>query len=222
MFMESYGAPQARALTRASRAFYSAPPAGFNEVPILAPRGVLYVAWQGQQAALDALFAELQATGSPVHRVDATEVLERVPVLRGDGLIGAIAEPEATDIDVYALHQGYLRAFRHRGGMLWCNAELQRAAITGGYWTITLADGRAARARTLVNAAGAWADTVAERCSAACSPSAAAPSRSRRRRASTRGAGPRWPTWARPGTSSPTPANCWARRPMPTRWPRTT
>jgi choline dehydrogenase-like flavoprotein len=44
MFMESYGPPQVRALTRASRAFYTRPPSGFSEVPILSPRGALYVA----------------------------------------------------------------------------------------------------------------------------------------------------------------------------------
>ena len=50
MFMESYGTPQVRALTRASRAFYTAPPTGFADVPLLTPRGALYVAWQGQEA----------------------------------------------------------------------------------------------------------------------------------------------------------------------------
>ena len=40
MFMESYGTPCVRALTRASRAFYTAPPTGFAATPLLAPRGV--------------------------------------------------------------------------------------------------------------------------------------------------------------------------------------
>ena len=53
MFMESYGPPQARALTRASRAFYEAPPAGFCATPLLSPRGALYLAGPGQQALLD-------------------------------------------------------------------------------------------------------------------------------------------------------------------------
>jgi D-arginine dehydrogenase len=66
MFMESYGPPQVRALTRASRAFYEQPPAGFADTPILGARGALYVGWQGQQAALDAMHAELEATGSVV------------------------------------------------------------------------------------------------------------------------------------------------------------
>src|SRR5215510_14719018 len=75
MFMESYGPPQVRALTRASRAFYERPPAGFSDAPILAPRGGLDAAWQGQQAALDALLATLGATGSVVSRIDADECL---------------------------------------------------------------------------------------------------------------------------------------------------
>ncbi len=50
MFMESYGPPAVRALTRASRAFYTTPPAGFAEHPLLAPRGTLYVAAPGELA----------------------------------------------------------------------------------------------------------------------------------------------------------------------------
>ena len=48
--MESYGTPQVRALTLASRAFLEAPPAGFADGPILAPRGALLVATPGQDA----------------------------------------------------------------------------------------------------------------------------------------------------------------------------
>lgn len=166
MFMESYGAPQARALTRASRVFYSATPAGFSETPILSPRGVFYVARQGQEEALARLFDELRGTGTEVHRIGPTEVLARVPVLRNEGLLGAIAEPDAMDIDVHALHQGFLRRFKRRGGTLWCDAELRRADIAGGHWDVAVADGRAARCRTLINAAGAWADEVAQRCGA--------------------------------------------------------
>ena len=173
MFMESYGPPQVRALTRASRAFYEQPPAGFAETPILAPRGVLYAAWRGQEAALDTLFDELLGTGIAVQRVDAAETLRRVPVLREQGLLGAIAEHDAMDIDVHALHQGYLRGLKRQGGALWCDAELRRADTSGGTWTVALADGRHLRCRTLVNAAGAWADTVAERCGASAARAAA-------------------------------------------------
>jgi D-arginine dehydrogenase len=166
MFMESYGPPQVRALTRASRAFYERPPAGFADTPILAARGALYVAWQGQQAALESLMQGLQATGSVVERISAAECLRRVPVLREEGLLGGVLEADAMDIDVHALHQGFLRSFKRHGGTLWCDAELQRADTTGGHWQVELADGRRVGCRTLVNAAGAWADEVANRCGA--------------------------------------------------------
>lgn len=153
MFMESYGPPQARALTRASRASYAAP----SIVPILSPRGVLYVAWQGQQALLDAL------AGPGTERLDAAQTLARVPVLRAEGLIGSVAEPDAMDIDVHAALQGWLAVARAQGAALWTGAELASARREADTWQLALADGRTANTRVLVNAAGAWADRVAER-----------------------------------------------------------
>jgi D-arginine dehydrogenase len=167
MFMESYGPTQVRALTRASRAWYQQPPAGFADAPILSARGALYAAWQGQEAALDELHATLDATGSVVSRIDADECLSRVPVLRADGLLGGVFEVDAMDIDVHVLHQGFLRGARRAGALVWTDAELARADNRGGTWEITLADGRRVTARTLVDAAGAWADDVAQRCGVA-------------------------------------------------------
>jgi len=166
MFMESYGPPQVRALTRASRAWYQQPPSGFADAPILSPRGALYVARGDQQGPLDTLMRELSASGRGVERVSAAECLRRVPVLREAGLLGGVLEADAMDIDVHALHQGFLRGFKHQGGTLWCDAEVTQGIGTGGRWEIVLADGRHVRCRTLVNAAGAWADELAKRCGA--------------------------------------------------------
>ncbi|MBX3636982.1 MAG: FAD-binding oxidoreductase [Rubrivivax sp.] len=164
MFMESYGSPQGRALTRASRALYGAPPPDFGDAPVLSPRGALYVGWQGQETLLDAMQDGLRATGSTIERLDAAATLARVPVLRAEGLVGALWEADAMDIDVHVLHQGLLRGARRQGMQLLCNAELQQAVHDGHGWTLTLADGRRLRTRHLVNAAGAWADEVARRC----------------------------------------------------------
>jgi D-arginine dehydrogenase len=164
MFMESYGTPQVRALTRASRAFYTQPPDGFCESPLLLPRGALYVAWDDQKRALDALLRTLQETGVAVERLGATDTLARVPVLRERGLLGGVAEPDAMDVDVHALHHGFLRGARRMDAEVWCDAALERADHDGNAWTLMLADRREVRARTLANAAGAWADDVALRC----------------------------------------------------------
>lgn len=167
MFMESYGPPQVRALTRASRAFYEDPPPGFSAQPVLHPRGVLYVAFEGQQALLAQMEAGLLAEGQAVHRLDAQAARQRVPALREHGLLGAIAEPHAQDIDVHALHQGFLRGARARRALLRCGAHVESARHDGRQWTVSISGGAEVRAGVLVNAAGAWADDLALACSVA-------------------------------------------------------
>jgi D-arginine dehydrogenase len=161
MFMESYGPPAVRALTRASRAFYEHPPAGFGDEPLLTPRGVLYLATHGQEALLEETQRTLAASGCELERVDANAARAWVGCLRPEVVQGALYEHGAQDIDVHELHQGFLRGMRARGGELRVNARLVAAQRSGGAWTLHLADGEAVQARAVVDAAGAWADEVA-------------------------------------------------------------
>ncbi len=166
MFMETYGTAQIKALTRASRAFYENPPQGFSEHPLLSPRGVLYIATPEQRDLLQEVYDDFRSQSPNVALIDAEQAVERVPCLRGDQICGAIEEPDARDIDVHALHQGFLRGMVRQGAVLHNNAEVVSAAHADGAWTLTLADGRSLRARALVNAAGAWADHTAALCGA--------------------------------------------------------
>ena len=167
MFMEAYGTPQIQALTRASRAFYEAPPPGFCEHPLLEPRGCLYVASLEQRALLEQTHAQNLANGTEVSLLDRDAALALVPSLRGENLAGAVLEAGAMDLDVHALHQGFLRGYRAAGGELRCNAELVQAWYLDDLWQVQLGDGSRVQARQLVNAAGAWADRVAEQCGVA-------------------------------------------------------
>ncbi len=167
MFMPSYGPPAVRALTRASAAFYSAPPPGFTDVPLLPPRGALYVAAPGQLAALDALEQELRPACASLQRLEVAATLALAPCLRADQVLASLWDPESTDIDVHALHQGFLRGFRRAGGQLRLGAELVAAQWAQGRWQIRLADGGSTTAAVLVNAAGAWGDVLAGRCGVA-------------------------------------------------------
>ncbi|MDD2056375.1 FAD-binding oxidoreductase [Pseudomonas sp. GD03860] len=164
MFMEAYGTEQIQALTRASRAFYESPPAGFCEHPLLEPRGCLYVASLEQQDLLASTYAQSLANGTEVTLLDHQAALALVPSLRADTLAGAIHEPGAMDLDVHALHQGFLRGFRQAGGQVQCNAEVVEGYFNDGLWHLSLADGSGVQARQLINAAGAWADEVAGVC----------------------------------------------------------
>jgi D-arginine dehydrogenase len=164
MFMEAYGTPQIQALTRASRAFYQSPPTGFCEHRLLEPRGCLYVASLEQQALLASSYAQNLANGTEVRLLDPEAAVAMVPSLKGEAIAGAFHEPGAMDLDVHALHQGFLRGFRQAGGELRCNAELVEGAFAEGLWQLHLADGSVLQARQLVNAAGAWADRIATMC----------------------------------------------------------
>jgi len=163
LFEEHYGPAQVQALTRASRAFYESPPTGFVDVPLLHPRGVMYVATAAQKPLVDAAYAEAAKHSPNPHRLNGDALRALVPVLNAS-IVDGFVDDGARDIDVHALHQGFLRGLRQQGGTLWCNAEVSGLAHDSATrtWTITLADGRNLHARTLVNAAGAWADNMGE------------------------------------------------------------
>ncbi len=168
MYMPSYGPPAARALTRASRSFYESPPVGFTDQPLLTPRGVLYVASPGQGELMEALHAELAPACAGLQRWDAAATLARAPCLRPDQVMGALWDPESTDIDVQTLHLGFLRGFRRAGGTVLCNATVAGAQRdAAGLWQLRFDDGSSVAGRTLVNAAGAWGDVLAGLCGVA-------------------------------------------------------
>src|SRR5690606_38979041 len=154
---ETYGTAHTRALTVASRDFFLHPPAGFTEHPILAPRGVLYIAQAGQEEQLETAYQAYQAQGLEVHRLTAAQAIEMVPCLLPDTLIGAIHDPIASDMDVHALHQGFLQSMRSKGAVLKPNAMLESASREGDTWSLHTASGDTWRAHVIVNAAGAWA-----------------------------------------------------------------
>lgn len=158
LFSEIYGPPVIRALSRASAVFYDDPPSGFAEGPLLSPRSVFMVARADQVERLNDLEREL--AGRPgVMRLEGASVRKRMPLLREGYCAGAILEEGARDIDVHALHQGYLKMLRSRGGQLVRNFEVGGLAQDADGWTITSHTDRL-HARIVVNASGAWADEI--------------------------------------------------------------
>lgn len=161
LFTEAYGPPNVRALTRASRAFYDTPPAGFAEVPLLQPRGTLYVAREDQRAEAQALREQLLREGSAAEWMEGEAVRQWVPVLRPEASAVAVHDPAAFDIEVDALLQGFLRTARAQGAQWVPSARVVGLHREAGLWWVAAGDGRRFRARQVVNAAGAWADEVA-------------------------------------------------------------
>jgi D-arginine dehydrogenase len=160
LFTATYGNLTIRTLTHASRDFYLAWQDGFAEHRILSPRGAMLYAPPEQMPALRAMWAEMSPLDPTIRWIDGKEACELVPALRPDRVEAAILEPEAMDIDVHNLHQGYLRLFRRLGGRLETDAEATALSCAAGVWTVTTRAGEFA-APVVVNAAGAWADVVA-------------------------------------------------------------
>jgi len=161
MFFESYGNPTVRALTRASRAFLAQPPDGFAAVPLLTPRDAMFIC---DAPRLDVLHAMLAAPDAPatLRALSAGQARERCPILRPDWLAGAALDDSGSDIDVAALHQGYLRRARQAGARLVLDAYEVGIERVRGAWRVQSRAG-GVEAPVLVNATGAWADAVAQR-----------------------------------------------------------
>ncbi len=159
LFTEIYGNTVIRALTRASRKFLFAPPPDFTESPLTHPRGCLFIATAAQVETLRQ-FAALPDIAFATRPVSVAEARRLCPVLREDYVAAALLEPESTDIEVHALHQGYLRMFRRRNGRFLNNAPVRALEYAAAGWTVR-AGSETLTAPVVVNAAGAWADEVA-------------------------------------------------------------
>jgi len=153
-----YGPPPIRALTRASESFFRSPPTGFSDHSLFAPRPVLMIARHDQMDALEGLIADVSAETS-VTRLTGADMAAAQPLLRPDYAMAGMLDRNSQDIDVGALHQGYLKLLRHRGGRLMTDAAVTALERDGQGWRIATTAGEV-RAGRVVNAAGAWADAV--------------------------------------------------------------
>jgi D-arginine dehydrogenase len=158
-WVESYGGPGIVPLSRASRSFFTTPPEGFTPGPLLALRGGLNIAPPDDDGDLEALAAEFDAGNTAYQRLDAA-ALEAYPILKPEWRTRALFEADSYDIDVAALHQGYLRGVAGWKPTLITDAEVSALACESGVWTLTTRAGPV-QATTVVNAAGAWADGLA-------------------------------------------------------------
>jgi D-arginine dehydrogenase len=161
LFTENYGTPLIRRLTVLARAFLESPPAGFAEHPLLVPRGMIYIGGREHGAELSQALQDGQSVVPNIRALNQREVLELCPVLKPDVAFGGVYEPDAMDIDVDALLQGYLRGVRRAGGALVTNALLDGMWRADSGWQL-LAAGRGYETSIVVNAAGAWCDVIAK------------------------------------------------------------
>lgn len=145
---ETYGGPGVQPLTSAS---------GTALAPYLDQLGSIHIGRESDAATIDTFLSEFADSGVRLERCDPATL---IPGLRSEWTLGVI-EPSCAYIDVARLHGDALAGARRAGVELHVGAELLTAQWDNR-WQIETTAG-VVEADVIVNAAGAWADTVAER-----------------------------------------------------------
>jgi len=162
IFIRNYGNAAIRALSRASAPLFEMPDATLFPHPLISQRGVLFISDESGLLHHNALLD--QADG--LRQLSLDEAFGMVPILRREWIVAAAYEHDAQDIDVNALHEGWLRKARAGCTQLMTDCALRSAERTGGKWKAQTSKGEIV-ADVIVNAAGAWVDGVAQACGAA-------------------------------------------------------
>jgi D-arginine dehydrogenase len=156
IFLPNYGNDVIRALNHFSVPMFEQRDAGLFPAPLLTPRGSLTVA---DETGIEHL-RELILNGVNVEEISVDRAVEMVPILNRDHIKAVCYQAEAQDIDVNALHQGWLRKATSLGAKLYTSSEVIRASRPNGFWLVETPD-RIFRTKTVINASGAWADVIA-------------------------------------------------------------
>ncbi|MDB5715537.1 MAG: FAD-binding oxidoreductase [Sphingomonadales bacterium] len=152
LWHETLGGPLIQPLTTASYA-------ALNDGGFLSERGSLSVAEPHDIGLLDKLADEFSGTVA-LQRMTHDDIKTRVPRARAV-LVAGLLEPSCADIDVASLHALVLSRFRRGGGFVETRFRVDAISRGAGKWRIS-AESRTVDAKIIIDAAGAWADKVAE------------------------------------------------------------
>ncbi|MFQ5523265.1 MAG: NAD(P)/FAD-dependent oxidoreductase [Acidimicrobiia bacterium] len=161
LFVVNYGGQESRPLARASEPFFTNPPEGAADSPLLSDRGALWVSPESKTELLEKIAEEGQNSGAGSQIISAEEVCDLVPVMRPEWVAGGIYEPSARDIDVAGLHQAFVRIARRHGAEIRTSTPVTAIRRRGSGWEVE-AGGERIVCGAVINAAGAWGDRVAE------------------------------------------------------------
>jgi len=157
LFSMNYGNAPIRKLNKASWDMFNDLDPAYFPHSVLSDRGVLFVATAENRHELDHLIEG----SSGIDLLSGEQAQELVPIVNTDVCVEAAFERDAKDLDVAALHQGWLKAFKHQGGEVVCDAQVNAAERKDGKWYVETKAGTFT-ADVVVDAAGAWADEVAQ------------------------------------------------------------
>ena len=147
--------------------FLREPPNGFAEQPLVDFAGSLAIFGDASWCDFEPRIPSIVAQGALLEALTPTEARARVEVLDPNAFAGAAFTANDGNIDVHELMSAFLRHARHAGGELRCNVEVSGAVVESGRCVGVHTNAGELRAPWVVNAAGAWAGTIAAMAGAA-------------------------------------------------------
>lgn len=153
LFIEDYGNKTIRALNSASKPLLDTIDGG-----VLSPRGMMMLARHGEEAEF-----KKEARAFRLDGISITEAVDKVPLLDPAKLTAAAYRADPSDIDTDRLIQTYFKTARANGAQILTHQQVIRCARPKDYWQITTQADHFT-AKTIINAAGAWADQIASLC----------------------------------------------------------
>ena len=149
MYEPRYGKPAVVELSLASGDLFRSLPG------LLSDRGLMILGGPGEEDALAADAAAMHLEPIPVAAARAM-----IPILNPAAITAVAFSPEAWDLDTDMLLQHFAKAARGNGAQIVTGARVTALTRDGDGWRAGWTGGSTS-ARIVVNAAGAWADTVA-------------------------------------------------------------
>jgi len=160
LYIEGYENPIVAGLTATSGEFFRNPPTGFAHTPLLSDRGGLTIAAVGEENALQEYFHTWQPYCPNLELIDIEQAVKLCPILRANVICGATYDPDWKSIDTHEMMQGFQRGIKINGSQVLTNSELTLAQRKGQVWYLETSQ-TTTTANTIINAAGAWANSVA-------------------------------------------------------------
>jgi len=159
-YLESYGNEVIRQLTSASKNFF------YNRIDttskniLIKKRGVIHIANKFQTIKLKNLYKTLTKNNENFKILNKLQTMELLPCLNDEYVDSSIYDSEASDIDVNAIYNIYLKNLTKNNGKVITDIKITEFLHQVHGWKI-LTNQDEFYTKIIVNAAGAWCDLIA-------------------------------------------------------------
>ncbi|MEM6620344.1 MAG: FAD-binding oxidoreductase [Pseudomonadota bacterium] len=148
LYEPNYGAPTVVNLSKAGAIY-------FSDAGVLSSRGILMLGRPGEEEAL-----ARDAASFAMEQISPEEALEKAEFIDASLITRAAFSNGAKDIDTDALVRHFWRVAASQGAVARHAAPVRKITRQRSKWEVT-AGAESHRAKTIINAAGAWADQIA-------------------------------------------------------------